>query len=74
MGGFFDRRLRLVIKKPYNNGSHHWRKERVLMKKQIFHEIPFMRALAPLMLAVFPIASFADDDDGATVYLSLIHI
>ena len=40
----------------------------MLLKKQIFHEIPFIRALAPLMLTVFSIASYADDDDGATVY------
>ncbi len=39
-----------------------------MLKKQKFHASPFMRAMAPLMLAVFPIASFADDDDGATVY------
>ena len=39
-----------------------------MFTKQISHKTPFIRALAPLMLAVFPIASFADDDDGATVY------
>ena len=39
-----------------------------MLNKQKFHANLIMRALAPLMLAVFPIASFADDDDGATVY------
>ena len=39
-----------------------------MFTKQISHKTPFIKALAPLVLAVFPIASFADDDDGATVY------
>ena len=67
MGGFIHNQILRRYKMKYKYVSFLEEGESFAHETKILPS-PFVRALSPLALAVFPIASFADDDDGSTVY------